>query len=110
MTIERTRVAIVGAGPAGLVLSHLLQQAGIDSIVVDQRSREDIEGTIKAGILEQGAVDLLASIGTTSRVHAVGDKHDGIVNWILYDHPRAKQRAPRPLGRFSPLLPPTEET
>lgn len=40
----------------------------------------------------------------------IGDKHDGIVNWILYDHPRAKQCAPRPLGRFSPLLPPTEET
>lgn len=79
MSTERTRVAIVGAGPAGLVLSHLLQEAGIDSIVVDRRSRADIEGTIKAGILEQGAADLLASIGTTSRVHALGDKHDGIV-------------------------------
>lgn len=78
MTVERTRVAIVGAGPAGLVLSHLLEQAGIDSIVVDQRTRADIEGTIKAGILEQGAADLLASIGTTSRVHTVGDRHDGI--------------------------------
>lgn len=78
-TVTRTRVAIVGAGPAGLVLSHLLQEAGIDSIVVDQRSREDIEGTIKAGILEQGAVDLLAGIGTTSRVHSLGDRHDGIV-------------------------------
>ena len=79
MTTTRTRVAIVGAGPAGLVLSHLLQEAGIDSIVLDNRSREDIEGTIKAGILEQGSVDLLASIGTTSRVHSLGDKHDGIV-------------------------------
>ncbi|NLB47142.1 MAG: 4-hydroxybenzoate 3-monooxygenase [Microbacteriaceae bacterium] len=78
-TITRTRVAIVGAGPAGLVLSHLLQEAGIESIVVDSRSREDIEGTIKAGILEQGAVDLLSSIGTTSRVHTLGDRHDGIV-------------------------------
>ena len=79
MTAQRTRVAIVGAGPAGLVLSHLLQEAGIDSIVLDQRAREDIEGTIKAGILEQGAADLLASIGSTSRVHSVGDRHDGIV-------------------------------
>lgn len=79
MNAERTRVAIVGAGPAGLVLSHLLEQAGIESIVIDSRSREDIEGTIKAGILEQGAVDLLASIGSTSRVHTVGDRHDGIV-------------------------------
>lgn len=79
MTVERTRVAIVGAGPAGLVLSHLLQEAGIDSIVVDLRTREDIEGTIKAGILEQGAADLLSSIGTNSRVHSVGDRHEGIV-------------------------------
>ena len=78
MTAERTRVAIVGAGPAGLVLSHLLEQAGIESIVLDRRSREEIEGTIRAGILEQGAVDLLASIGTTSRVHTVGHRHDGI--------------------------------
>lgn len=79
MTVERTRVAIVGAGPAGLVLSHLLQEAGIESIVVDLRTREDIEGTIKAGILEQGAADLLSSIGTTSRVHTVGDRHEGIL-------------------------------
>lgn len=78
MTAQRTRVAIVGAGPAGLVLSHLLEQAGIESIVLDQRSREQIEGTIRAGILEQGAVDLLASIGATSRVHTVGTRHDGI--------------------------------
>lgn len=79
MTAVRTRVAIVGAGPAGLVLSHLLEQAGIESIVLDSRSREDIEGTIKAGILEQGSVDLLATIGGTSRVHSLGDRHDGIV-------------------------------
>lgn len=78
MNIERTRVAIVGAGPAGLVLSHLLQRAGVENIVIDQRSREEIEGTIRAGILEQGAVDLLASIGDTSRVHTLGDRHDGI--------------------------------
>ncbi|MBN9613081.1 MAG: 4-hydroxybenzoate 3-monooxygenase [Actinobacteria bacterium] len=80
MTPERstTRVAIVGAGPAGLVLSHLLEQAGIDSIVLDSRSREQIEGTIRAGILEQGSADLLATIGGTSRVHTVGHRHDGI--------------------------------
>lgn len=76
-TTVRTRVAIVGAGPAGLLLSHLLAENGIDSIVVDSRSRADIEGTIKAGILEQGAVDILSKIDG-SRVHTVGHKHDGI--------------------------------
>lgn len=74
----RTRVAIVGAGPAGLLLSHLLAESGIDSVVVDSRSRDDIEQTIKAGILEQGSVDLLSTVGTTSRVLTDGHRHDGI--------------------------------
>ncbi|WP_062518388.1 4-hydroxybenzoate 3-monooxygenase [Demequina gelatinilytica] len=73
----RTQVAIVGAGPAGLVLSHLLAEAGIASVVIDSRSREEIESTIRAGILEQGTVDLLAGI-PGSRVHSVGSRHDGI--------------------------------
>lgn len=77
MTAERTRVAIVGAGPAGLILSHLLAEAGIESIVLDNRTREEIEGTIKAGILEQGTVEVLEKI-PHSRVHTVGHKHDGI--------------------------------
>ncbi len=73
----RTQVAIIGAGPAGLVLSHLLAQSGIDSVILDRRSREEIESTIRAGILEQGTVDLLASI-PGSRAHTVGQRHDGI--------------------------------
>ncbi len=77
-THSKTRVAIVGAGPAGLVLSHLLAQAGIESIVLDKRSREDIERTIRAGILEHGSAELLTSIGTISRAHTLGDKHEGI--------------------------------
>ena len=74
----RTRVAIVGAGPAGLILSHLLAEAGIESVVIDQRSREEIETTIRAGILEQGTVDLLTAIDPGTRVHTVGQRHDGI--------------------------------
>ncbi len=77
-TSLRTQVAIVGAGPAGLVLSHLLADSGIESIVLDSRSRAEIETTIRAGILEQGTVDLLARIDPDSRVHSVGDRHDGI--------------------------------
>jgi len=77
-TTISTRVAIVGAGPAGLILSHLLAAAGIESIVIDQRSREKIESTIRAGILEQGTVDLLTAIDPNTRVHTVGDRHEGI--------------------------------
>lgn len=77
-TSIRTRVAIVGAGPAGLILSQLLADAGIESVIIDQRSREEIEQTIRAGILEQGTVDLLTQIDPDSRVHTVGHRHDGI--------------------------------
>ncbi len=74
----RTRVAIVGAGPAGLLLSHLLAAAGIDSIVIDGRSREQIETTVRAGILEQGTVELLDELGAHSRARTAGRRHDGI--------------------------------
>ncbi|RFA08144.1 4-hydroxybenzoate 3-monooxygenase [Subtercola boreus] len=77
-TTVRTRVAIVGAGPAGLILSQLLADAGIDSIVVDSRSREQIESTIRAGILEQNTADLLRAIDPDTRVDTVGHRHDGI--------------------------------
>lgn len=77
-TAERTRVAIVGAGPAGLLLSHLLAASGIESIVLDRRSREEIENTIRAGILEQGTVDLLVETGASTRVLTDGNRHDGI--------------------------------
>lgn len=77
-TTIRTRVAIVGAGPAGLLLSHLLGNAGIESVVIDQRSREQIETTIRAGILEQGTVEILDTLGEFSRARTVGSRHDGI--------------------------------
>ncbi|MEO5534475.1 MAG: 4-hydroxybenzoate 3-monooxygenase [Pseudolysinimonas sp.] len=73
-----TRVAIVGAGPAGLLLSHLLHLDGIESIVLDDRSRDDIEHTIRAGILENGTVDLLSSSGASERVLVDGHRHEGI--------------------------------
>jgi p-hydroxybenzoate 3-monooxygenase len=76
-TAQRTRVVIVGAGPAGLLLSHRLAEAGIASIVLDRRSRDDIEQTIRAGILEHGTVELLRAVGG-SRVDTVGQRHDGV--------------------------------
>ncbi|WP_125130568.1 4-hydroxybenzoate 3-monooxygenase [Microbacterium sp. 10M-3C3] len=78
MTTTRTRVAIVGAGPAGLLLSHLLAASGIESIVIDSRTREEIETTIRAGILEQGTVEILTASGASDRVLTVGHRHDGI--------------------------------
>jgi p-hydroxybenzoate 3-monooxygenase len=74
----RTRVAIVGAGPAGLLLSHLLHLDGIESIVIDNRTRADIEKTIRAGILENGTVDLLVETGASTRVLTDGNRHEGI--------------------------------
>ncbi|MFT4229560.1 MAG: 4-hydroxybenzoate 3-monooxygenase [Microbacterium sp.] len=74
----RTRVAIVGAGPAGLLLSHLLDEAGIDSTVVESRTRDDLEQTIRAGVLEQGTVEVLDALGGFSRARTVGQRHDGI--------------------------------
>ncbi|WP_375386360.1 4-hydroxybenzoate 3-monooxygenase [uncultured Microbacterium sp.] len=74
----RTRVAIIGAGPAGLLLSHLLADAGIESIVIEQRTRDEIEHTIRAGILEQGTVEVLSRSGASDRVLTAGNRHEGI--------------------------------
>jgi len=74
----RTQVGIVGAGPAGLLLSHLLHLRGIESIVLESRSRAEIESTIRAGVLEQGTVDLLTDVGVGDRMKREGAVHRGI--------------------------------
>jgi p-hydroxybenzoate 3-monooxygenase len=74
----RTQVGIIGAGPAGLMLSHLLHLRGIESVVLDLRTREDIEQTIRAGVLEQGTVDLMVRAGVGERVRREGVVHRGI--------------------------------
>ncbi|WP_410657101.1 4-hydroxybenzoate 3-monooxygenase [Amycolatopsis sp. lyj-112] len=74
----RTPVAIVGAGPAGLLLSHLLDLAGVESVIVETRTREYVEARIRAGILEQSTVDLLREIGLADRLDREGDEHRGI--------------------------------
>ena len=77
-TIITTQVAIMGAGPAGLMLSHLLAKAGIESTVLEVRSHQDISETVRAGILEHGTVNLLVDSGVSDRVLREGDRHDGI--------------------------------
>jgi p-hydroxybenzoate 3-monooxygenase len=74
----RTQVGIIGAGPAGLMLSHLLHLRGVESVVIDLRTRDDIEQTIKAGVLEQGTVDLMTQTGVGDRMHRDGFVHHGI--------------------------------
>ena len=76
--MERTRVGIVGAGPAGLMLSHLLARAGIESVVLERRSRGWIEARVRAGLLEQGSVDLLDRTGLGARMQKLALRHRGI--------------------------------
>jgi p-hydroxybenzoate 3-monooxygenase len=83
---SRTRVGIVGAGPAGLLLSHLLATNGIESVVVENRSREYCEARQRAGVLEGGTAELLRSVGLGKRLDAIGMEHGGI--YLQFDGSR----------------------
>ncbi len=87
MTVqERTQVGIVGAGPAGLLLAHLLALGGIDSVCVEARSREYCEARQRAGMLESTTVELLRAVGLGGRLDAEGLEHDGI--YVQFDGER----------------------
>jgi p-hydroxybenzoate 3-monooxygenase len=75
---SRTQVGIVGAGPAGLVLGHLLHLHGIETVVLEDRSREYVEQRVRAGVLEQGTADLLKEIGAGERLAREGIVHHGV--------------------------------
>ena len=77
MSLQTTQIAIVGAGPAGLLLGALLARAGIDTVIVEQRNPAYVLGRIRAGVLEQVTVDLLDAAGASARLHAEGLPHDG---------------------------------
>src|SRR3954468_6162687 len=74
----RIQVGIVGAGPAGLMLSHLLHLAGIESVILENRSRDYIESRVRAGLIEQWASDLLVEIGVGERLQREGMSHNGV--------------------------------
>ena len=74
----RTQVGIIGAGPAGLMLSHMLHLEGIDSVIVEQRSRDYVENRIRAGVLEHGAMDLINHVGVGERMMKEGMFHQGV--------------------------------
>ncbi len=75
----RTQVAIVGAGPAGLLLSHLLWLDGIDSVVLEARSREYVEARVRAGVVEHPSVELLREVGLAERLDREGLRHQGVI-------------------------------
>lgn len=73
----RTKVAIIGAGPAGMFLAHILKQNGVDAVVIERRDRDYVEGRVRAGVLEQIAVDLMARLGLDDRLREFGLPHGG---------------------------------
>ncbi|MCW2704715.1 MAG: pobA, partial [Blastococcus sp.] len=93
----RTQVGIIGAGPAGLLLSRLLALQGIDSVVLENRSREYVEARIRAGILEQHTVDTLTEAGVGDRLQREGMEHHGI--YLQYPGTRHKLDFPELCGR-----------
>ena len=88
MEVTRTQVAIVGAGPAGLVLGHLLGRCGIDSVILEARSRDHVEHRVRAGVLEHPTVELLCEAGVGERLQREGLRHRGIsLRFDGADHP-----------------------
>ncbi len=93
----RTQVGIIGAGPAGLLLSRMLAVQGIESVVLENRSRDYVEARIRAGILEQHTVDTLRDVGMGARLDREGLEHDGI--YLQYPGTRHKVDFPELCGR-----------
>jgi p-hydroxybenzoate 3-monooxygenase len=74
----RTQVAIIGGGPSGLMLGRLLEQAGVDAVIIERKSPDYVLGRIRAGVLEQGTIDLLDAAGVGARMHEEGLIHTGV--------------------------------
>jgi p-hydroxybenzoate 3-monooxygenase len=90
--MRTTQVAIIGAGPAGLLLGQLLHRAGIDAVIIERQSAEHVLGRIRAGVLEQVTADLLTEAGVGARMHQEGLVHEGFE--LLVNG--ARQRIDRP--------------
>jgi p-hydroxybenzoate 3-monooxygenase len=83
---SRTQVGIIGAGPAGLMLGHLLHRHGVDSVIIENRSQQHVIERVRAGVLEQGTVDLMRETGTGQRLEREGLRHEGF--FIAFDGSR----------------------
>jgi p-hydroxybenzoate 3-monooxygenase len=104
----RTKVAIIGAGPAGLLLGQLLHTRGIDNIVLERRDRDYVLSRIRAGVLEQGTVELLEKVGGAARLHHEGLVHDGIE--LAFDGSRHRIDLKKPTGKSVTIYGQTEVT
>ncbi|WP_339650393.1 4-hydroxybenzoate 3-monooxygenase [uncultured Maribacter sp.] len=82
----KTQVGIIGAGPAGLTLAHWLKKNGISSVIIELRSREYVEGRVRAGLLEQNTVDIINDMGLGERMQKEGITHDGV--YLSFDQER----------------------
>ena len=78
LSAMRTQVAIVGGGPAGLMLGRLLELRGIESVILEARDREYVQQRVRAGVLEQATMDLMDEVGLGARMHAEGLVHEGV--------------------------------
>ncbi|GEN22788.1 4-hydroxybenzoate 3-monooxygenase [Halomonas cupida] len=88
VTVLRTQVAIIGAGPSGLLLGQLLSRQGIDNVLLERRSADHVLGRIRAGVLEQGMVDLLREAGVSDRMDEEGHSHTGVE--LAFDNRRIR--------------------
>jgi len=104
----RTQVAIIGAGPAGLLLGQLLHKAGVETIIVERRTPDYVLGRIRAGVLEQSTVELLEKAGVGERLHAEGLVHDGVE--FCFDGDRHRFNFRELIGRTVTVYGQTEVT
>jgi len=104
----RTKVAIIGSGPAGLLLGRLLENAGIETVIVERRSQEYVLGRIRAGVLEQGTVELLDRAGVGEKLHAEGLVHEGVE--FCFDGDRHRFNFRELIGRTVTVYGQTEVT
>ena len=108
MNERRTQVAIIGAGPAGLLLGQLLARDGIETLVVERQSRAHVEGRIRAGVLERGTVEALAEAGVAGRLHDEGLPHGGFE--LFFDGDRLRIDVQRLTGHAVTVYGQTEVT
>ena len=99
----RTQVVIIGAGPAGLLLGNLLDQKGIDNIVLERQSADYVLARIRAGILEQTTVDMMHVVGASARLQKDGIIHHGSISPLI-NRWKPSRWAHQQAARLSPLM------